>query len=100
MLYRVTGGVLPASVPLPLPVLVLILFVYVGLFPGGVDEELGWRGYALLRLQARFGALTASLILGVFWACWHLPLWLFPHAAQASLSFPVFLVGGSLFRSS
>ena len=100
MLYRVTGGVLPASVPLPLPVLVLILFVYVGLFHGGLDEELGWRGYALLRLQARFGALTASLILGVFWACWHLPLWLFPHAAQASLSFPVFLVGGSLFRSS
>jgi membrane protease YdiL (CAAX protease family) len=96
VLYRATAGVFPSSVPLslPLPVLLLIFFILVGLFHGGLDEELGWRGYALPRLQARYGALTASLILGVLWACWHLPLWFFPDATQASLSFPVFLVGG------
>jgi membrane protease YdiL (CAAX protease family) len=94
VLYRATGGLLPASVPLPLPLplLLLLFFVYVGLFHGGLDEELGWRGYALPRLQARYGALTASLILGLFWACWHLPAWFLPDSTQAGLSFPVFLV--------
>jgi membrane protease YdiL (CAAX protease family) len=45
------------------------VFIY-GPFP----EELGWRGYALDRLQARWNALVSSLILGAIWASWHLPL--------------------------
>lgn len=41
---------------------------------GGAWEEPGWRGYALPYLQAGRSALVASLILGVVWAFWHLPL--------------------------
>jgi len=94
-IYVATGGVLPAAVPLPLPLWLLlpIYLIFVGLFTGGLDEELGWRGYALPRLQARYGALAASLILGVIWAFWHLPNWFLPDSNQAAISFPIFVVG-------
>ncbi len=52
----------------------LLGFVVFTLFFGPVPEELGWRGYVLDRLQARWSALTSSLILGIVHVVWHLPL--------------------------
>ena len=56
---------------------------------GGAWEEPGWRGYALPKLQGGHSALLASLILGVVWAFWHLPLMVI---GQIPLSDSVFIV--------
>ena len=56
-----------------LPLFILPFFL-VDLISNG--EEIGWRGYVLPRLQARYSALTSTLILGVIWGFWHLPKFL------------------------
>lgn len=42
--------------------------------PAGIFEEIGWTGFAFPRMRARGNALTASLVLGVLWSAWHLPV--------------------------
>jgi uncharacterized protein len=42
----------------------------------GLAEEPGWRDFALPRVQPRFGPMRGTLILGVLWGAWHLPLFL------------------------
>jgi len=47
-----------------------------GIIWGGGQEELGWRGFMLPLLQEKYSALVSSLVVGVAWAGWHLPLFL------------------------
>lgn len=59
---------------------------------GGGQEEIGWRGFALDRLLRRHNDLVASLILGVVWALWHVPLWFMTGTSQPFMPFGAFLI--------
>ena len=89
LLWRAQGGPQLSAPPLnawlSVPILVVVL-----LLPA-LFEEIGWRGFALPRLQTRYGALAASLIVGVAWAIWHAPIWFIPDAGFSTLPFPVFM---------
>jgi membrane protease YdiL (CAAX protease family) len=65
-----------AGAPLPdpqLPVLMVPVFAVV-FFIAALGEETGWQGYAIDPLQERWNALTASIIVGIVWAVWHIVL--------------------------
>jgi uncharacterized protein len=69
----------------------LILYLGANIIGGPLGEELGWRGLALDRLQNQWNALLASLILGIIWAVWHLPLFFIKGTPQQAMGFGTFL---------
>lgn len=82
---------LPAfSGPIELLINIVFLFVFSVIFN---SEELGWRGFALPRLQAKYNALTSSFILSVPWLFFHLPLFFKPGSSQAESSFISYGIG-------
>jgi len=63
-------------------------------FGGPVNEEPGWRGFALPRLQERYGPVGATLILAPLWAGWHAPLfWMEGWTSATPWEFLLILVG-------
>jgi len=68
---------------------------FLGSFVAGLGEELGWRGFALPRMQTRQPALSASLLIGIAWGLWHLPLLIaqgLPLTAAGLVQFSFFLL--------
>ena len=75
------------------PVYFVIVFFGVAL-----PEEIGWRGFALPRMQLRYGPLWGTLLLGVLWAFWHLLFFLTPvHGGGPGTGFATFLTNFSIF---
>ena len=91
-LYAASGGVLDLSVFVQRLPMYPVQFVFV-LFLGGGQEELGWRGFALPRLQSAYGGTVASLVIGVVWAVWHLPVFAIPASSQYGQAFLPYAVG-------
>jgi membrane protease YdiL (CAAX protease family) len=82
--WTVLGGTLtPESLPSPLeyPVILALVLLF-----GGGQEEPGWRGYLLPRLQQEYSSLRAALAVGVVWAAWHAPLFVLPGAIQNDIA--------------
>ena len=71
--------------------LALLPFAVLLSTPIQAGEEIGWRGFALPRLADRIGMRAASILLGLIWAVWHLPLFYVPGADTTGQSFPVYL---------
>jgi len=74
--YVLAGGAWQEAAPeafrlsIPAPALFFVVLI----MTDGLGEELAWRGFALPRLLQRWPEVTASLILGLVWGAWHLPL--------------------------
>lgn len=85
------------AIPVALPVFAVLL---------GGQEEPGWRGFALPRLQQRFSAWSASLIVGAAWAIWHVPMFVFdvvedvPYLFYALVTVGLSVIYTWLFNSS
>jgi hypothetical protein len=89
--HLLLGGIAPDYVPFGARwLIVAVNFVLVLLIGGPLGEEFGWRGFSLPSLEARFRPPWDSLILGIIWTVWHLPLFFISDSAQHSLPFAMY----------
>lgn len=77
---------LPSAYVFPIWLLLMVLL-------GGGQEEVGWRGYALEPLEARYGLWGGNVVLALVWTLWHLPLWFVPGSSQEHMPLIAFTMG-------
>lgn len=91
-IHALLGGSLPASLTIDQIPIVILNFALVLALGGPLGEEFGWRGYAMPALRARMDWRAASLIIGLIWGAWHLPLFFLEGTAQSGMPIPVFII--------
>lgn len=83
----ILGGPAPQlNQPLSLGGILLWTYLRTAVTGGPLGEELGWRGFALPRMQARQSAVGASLLLGLVWGAWHAPIYFIPGTGQYEMA--------------
>jgi membrane protease YdiL (CAAX protease family) len=87
LVHRIATGVWPRFGVEPWYILAIATVLST---PVQAGEEIGWRGFALPLLAARLGLARASLLLGIVWAVWHLPLFFVPGVDNYGQSFVIF----------
>jgi membrane protease YdiL (CAAX protease family) len=90
IILRLNGEALSESTfPLEFLPILLIMFFFMAL-----GEEIGWMGYAYDPMEEQWYAFKASLVLGIIWAAWHIPIFIFGgHPLLWSAGQFLFLVG-------
>jgi uncharacterized protein len=73
LITKLLGFSVTIAVP-PVELSPYVIFSFGVNFLANTCEEIGWRGFALPHLQKRHNALYATLIVGILWGLWHLPL--------------------------
>lgn len=88
LVIRVTTGAWPlfGNQSWYMIAVVIIFFMWIQ-----AGEEIGWRGFALPRMTERLGLSASTLLLGMLWAFWHLPLFFVQGADNSGKSFLLFL---------
>lgn len=76
---------------LPLAALLPMFFIFLFM---SFTEEVGWMGYAFEPMQDKWGALKASIVLGVLWGALHLPLYIYVMPVVESQSLDPLKVAG------
>jgi membrane protease YdiL (CAAX protease family) len=90
-LSRISPVFLPAIITADDKAALLVSGVAIGLV-GGLVEELGWTGFAIPRLTARYGVLGTGLIVGPVWGAWHLlQMWWVGSTSSDALPLALFL---------
>jgi hypothetical protein len=83
LVLQLSNNIVPKS-EFPLTAIPLV-FVYILFLMGPLGEEAGWRGFMFRKMLIKYKPLYASIILGLIWSIWHLPLFFLDNTIQAQL---------------
>lgn len=78
------------------PVMIPLVFLQILFVGGAIGEEFGWRGFAYSRLKMVVTPFYATLILGILWSVWHLPLFFMDGTVQSNIPIWQFLLQNTL----
>ncbi len=92
LLETLTIGLSSMELNPKLPLYAIPILFLVCTFIGGGNEELGWRGTMQPALEKKIAFPIATLITGIVWSLWHLPLWFIEGTTQRNIPFFLFSI--------